>query len=94
MCLLVNSIPLKMLSTLLVYIQNMIDGKIVMMSNEECSRLEDSSSLNIVEFIEKRCFHKQMTQDDIGDILDSKKYSNEEKLKKIKKYLEIGADEK
>lgn len=75
---------------LAVEIANMIDGKIVVMSNEECSRLEDASSLNIVEFIEKRCFHKQMTQDDIGDILESKKYSNEEKLERIKKYLEIG----
>lgn len=68
---------------------NMIDGKIVVMSDEECSRSEDARSLNIVEFIEKRCFHKQMTQDDIGDIIDSKKYSNEQKLEKIKKYLEI-----
>ena len=69
---------------------DMIGGKIVVMSDEECSRSEDARSLNIVDFIEKRCFHKQMTQDDIGDILDSKKYSNEEKLERIKKYLEIG----
>ena len=69
---------------------DMIGGKIVVMSDEECSRSEDARSLNIVDFIEKRCFHKQMTHDVIGDILDSKKYSNEEKLERIKKYLEIG----
>lgn len=71
---------------------NMIDGKIVVMSEEECSRSKDARSLNIVDFIEKRCFHKQMTQDDVGNIIGNNKYSNEQKLEIIKKYLEIGEE--
>lgn len=72
-------------------VANIIGGKIEIMSSCQSS---DRQSLTLVEFIEERSFHKRMTQDDVGNILDSKKYSNEEKLEEIKKYLEIGADEK
>ena len=72
-------------------VANIIGGKIEIMNSCQSS---DWQSLTLVEFIEERSFHKLMTQADVGNILDSKKYSNEEKLKEIKKYLEIGADEK
>lgn len=48
----------------------------------------------VADAVEENTFHKDMTQDDIKSILDDKDYSSEEKLEEIKKYLEIGADEK
>lgn len=48
----------------------------------------------IADAVEYNVFHKYMTQDDIKAILEDKDYSSEEKLEEIKKYLEIGADEK
>lgn len=71
---------------------NMIDGKIVVMSDEVCYQPEEPRTMTLVEFIEKRTFHKRMTQDYIGNIIGNKKYSNEQKLERIKKYLEIGEE--
>lgn len=73
-------------------VANIIRGKIETMDDDGCYQPEQSQTMTLVEFIEKRSFHKRMTQDDIGNIIGNKKYSNEQKLERIKKYLEIGEE--
>ncbi|MCI1819852.1 MAG: hypothetical protein LKI73_11490 [Carnobacterium maltaromaticum] len=70
-------------------VANIISGKIEIMDDDGCYQTEQPQTMTLVEFIEKRSFHKRMTQDDIGNIIGNRKYSNEQKLERIKKYLEI-----